>query len=352
MKKRLFILLLLGIWACKKNTSNPQNKVEVFKASDKTYTQTNIYPYIQAPIKQGESSVYCASFQIAWDKLKNGFHQGSVKLEKAPKWIDFLNQHIEQPIVNDSFLVALAGRWEDGIAEKIQKELKEKFNIQTQNIEEQEKSDGITVYAFLRKKLAFYAVMDSNYVQMPFKKERVSYFGLPSYHHYTSGISLYDYRNDHDFVLELETVDKKDEVILASVSPQKTLWETYQMVKQRMSSKSPIPLEEQDEVRIPYLNFRIEKIFEGLMGKSEKNSIYYISKAMQMIDFDLNESGIILESEAVIEEDAKEEATEQAIKIPKKLYFDQPFLIILQEKGKKEPYFLMWVNNAECMRVL
>lgn len=34
---------------------------------------------------------------------------------------------------------------------------------------------------------------------------------------------------------------------------------------------------------------------------------------------------------------------------PKKLIFDQPFFVLLKRTNSKNPYFAMWVANAELM---
>lgn len=35
--------------------------------------------------------------------------------------------------------------------------------------------------------------------------------------------------------------------------------------------------------------------------------------------------------------------------VPKKMFFDKPFLLLMQRKNAPNPYFVMWVANTELM---
>jgi hypothetical protein len=93
---------------------------------------------------------------------------------------------------------------------------------------------------------------------------------------------------------------------------------------------------------------QIEKEFDEILGAKILNpgfKKYSFQKAIQIIDFNLNETGISVESitevNAVFGLPKKVE--------PRELNFDKPFLIIMKEKGSHLPYFLMWVGNHELM---
>jgi hypothetical protein len=38
------------------------------------------------------------------------------------------------------------------------------------------------------------------------------------------------------------------------------------------------------------------------------------------------------------------------IKDPNILFFDGPFLIVLSKRGLRQPFFVMWVDNAELLQ--
>ena len=63
--------------------------------------------------------------------------------------------------------------------------------------------------------------------------------------------------------------------------------------------------------------------------------------AQQDILFRLNRTGAILKSEA------KAAYTG----IPTQFYLDRPFLIYVKKRNAPMPFFAMWVDNAELLRV-
>jgi hypothetical protein len=74
---------------------------------------------------------------------------------------------------------------------------------------------------------------------------------------------------------------------------------------------------------------------------------YYISEAMQRIEFTLNRTGMTLRSEARIRP-----ATRSASRLaqPRDLHFGRPFLLCAKKREPNAtPFFLMWVNNTELM---
>ena len=46
----------------------------------------------------------------------------------------------------------------------------------------------------------------------------------------------------------------------------------------------------------------------------------------------------------------KAEAKSYALPIPTYFVFDRPFLIYMKKRGKSQPYFVMWVENAELLQ--
>ena len=64
-----------------------------------------------------------------------------------------------------------------------------------------------------------------------------------------------------------------------------------------------------------------------------------IVMAAQTIRFQLNENGATLRSEARLEGKGR----------PMPAIFNKPFLIMLQRKDAKQPYFALWVDNVELL---
>lgn len=66
---------------------------------------------------------------------------------------------------------------------------------------------------------------------------------------------------------------------------------------------------------------------------------------IQSVRFRLDEYGAILKSQAagVVKCAVKQR------KKPRQFVFDKPFLILLERKGAGQPYFALWVDNAELL---
>ena len=64
-----------------------------------------------------------------------------------------------------------------------------------------------------------------------------------------------------------------------------------------------------------------------------------VVEAMQTIEFRLDRSGAMLESEALVAIAA----------IPRNFVFNRPFLISMKKRDADRPFFVMWVDNAELL---
>ena len=84
--------------------------------------------------------------------------------------------------------------------------------------------------------------------------------------------------------------------------------------------------------------------YDELCGRDIKNSIYYIKQALQTIDFELNNVGGSVKSEAVIEATMK-----AGLNISRKMIFDSDFILYLKESNKEQPYFALKVDNIDVL---
>ncbi len=66
-------------------------------------------------------------------------------------------------------------------------------------------------------------------------------------------------------------------------------------------------------------------------------------EAFQAIQFRLDRSGAAVASEA------RMVAKTAAVRWPRQFLFTRPFLILMQKRGAANPFFVMWVDNAELL---
>ena len=88
-----------------------------------------------------------------------------------------------------------------------------------------------------------------------------------------------------------------------------------------------------------YISFKNTKLY-----KCFKNSKYYIKQALQTIDFELNNVGGSVKSEAVIE------ALKNAIfEKGREFIYNDDFILYLKEEDKDKPYFALKVDDTDIL---
>ena len=229
--------------------------------------------------------------------------------------------------------------------------LKSRFN-KTYSLPCEINETDLVTFSFFRKLVNFYSPLNDEFDKneiLRFKNKKVDFFGLK--YGWTGTVlkeklRLHDYISDDDFIIQIVTKDNMDEIYLAKVDPKETLELTYNIVIKRVNLNNISYLEKFDQVRIPYINLNTSKHFKEIEGKrilNENFNTYSFRQAVQLIDFNLNERGISLESIAYAD------AYEAFTSAQKKLIFDKPFLLIMKQKDNELPYFLMWISNTELM---
>lgn len=336
------------------------------KPSIKSTAHTTITPHLEEPIPQANNLLYCASFQLAWNKMRDEVFKENLKLDGNPPSAQHLNKRLQDnnDISPESYL-AEAGELSKELIERINKELKEKFGEQTAhefNISQTaSSSQQLIAYAFLYKNLEFPTEFDKLKKPITFiangRETSVKGFGVNSFKYVrtlhqilSSQVAIIDYKNEDDFILSLTTKSANDQLILAKIAPDKTLLQTYAAVIQRIGKVTATELRTDETLQIPKIDFDLSHSFSELENKRIMNKGWEgwsIAKASQDIKFKLDEKGAILESKARIDVIVGFPPFE--LEKPRKFIFDRPFLICLKQKNSHQPYFALWVNNSELL---
>lgn len=191
-------------------------------------------------------------------------------------------------------------------------------------------------YAYLFKALSFQWPFERMPSGLTFAGQQVQHFGIgqlsskqPGHVKAASQVLVYDYRDDDDFIIELKTRSPADRVVLAKVQPEPTLAETVQVVQHRMTRSQPAGMRSGGNLFIPVVDFDVCRRYIEL----DRDGI-----ALQQIAFKLNETGVAIQSEATVIRNGRQH-----------LIFDKPFLIMLQRTNARNPYFALWIANAELL---
>lgn len=108
-----------------------------------------------------------------------------------------------------------------------------------------------------------------------------------------------------------------------------------------------------DILQVPKFNFDVRREFTEILGRRLRVSNLKVARdlrvieAVQDIRFQMNESGVTLRSEAAGHFGCGVDPLPQPP--THVLIFDKPFLVLLKRRTANQPYFAMWVENADLL---
>jgi len=179
----------------------------------------------------------------------------------------------------------------------------------------------------------------------------IEYFGIDEETDNAVGnqIDVLYYNSEDDFALSIRT-KTEDEVIFCKKPEGKTFNEIYSKMNQKAESYTGSKkFENIDEFKAPKLEFNEMKKYEELKNKFFKTADgrdAMIAEAIQTIQFELDEKGGKIKSEAAIDMVTLSAAVEEREeKTPRYFYVDDTFAIFLREAGKTLPYFAARVDD-------
>ncbi|MHC4477639.1 MAG: hypothetical protein ACYTEL_18490 [Planctomycetota bacterium] len=339
-------------------------------SSTKTYdgnsaalVHTVIVPTLDTPIPRGKNVIWCSSFQIAWNELKDNIIKEPVQIIGAQEVADRLNlaKQSRSDVPGESCYAA-SGFVKDGILAKIQKDMVDRFpSVPEPQFDDVNLMD-IIAYAYLQANVKFKNPFFENRKEFTFTDSKGNKTAVVSF-----GIRPQDFGTwrklreqvevlftQHDpgtyklqgFALDLCKYTKPTQIALARIEPSETLAQTLANLEKKIATS---PTEKHihefganDVLLVPNMFWRVTHHFHELEGKSLGNGGYegyYIKKAMQMVEFRLDRSGAELKSEAKL----------HVASGPSHFMFDRPFLIYMKKRGAEHPFFVMWVDNAELL---
>jgi hypothetical protein len=317
----------------------------------------------------GKSVIWCSSFQIAWNRLRDDLAKGPVRLQNAQAIADRLNraEQSEADLSPDEFYAA-AGWVKDGIAERIRREMGQKFPKVPLSELDTPNAAGVA-YAYLQAQAKFSLPFFDNPARLVFRTSSgteipVSSFGIPE-REYAGGKSLRDqvailllehHADKEDvaegFALDLDKNSMPNQLILARVARKRTLHEMLAELKGKVAAYKPAPFDReflpQDTLLVPNMRLRFQHHFAELEGTDKLFSNpgmkgLWLSTAVQDIKFEMHKGGAELASEAAI-------AVKSRWGIA--FRFDQPFLLVMKKRSAAQPFLVIWVDGGELLEKL
>lgn len=361
-----FLSVMAGLPAgCKQASYQP---VEARPVSTVDLESTSVVPTLDTPLAKSGSAVWCATFQVAWNHLRDDVFHEPPKVANADDVIDRLNQ---SPVTNDVLpagtYYAAAGRHSDGVVERIQREMAKRFP--SARVPGFEGTTGFVTYSYLESVVRFTTPFCNTWRPIRFrdssgKIHRVAGFGVYEGRDWdlvakqAAQVKVLFAESEKEdsgsgamksFALDL-TADQSQQQVLLAVMPragslQKTLDDLDRRIAEWKPREDERELSDVDTLAIPNVVFHLEHQFAELQGK-EKEILnpgefrgLFIAQAQQSIQFRLDRGGAVVVSDAGAAAGA----------IPRLFVVDRPFLIVIRKRSEKHPYFVAWIDGAELL---
>ncbi len=295
-----------------------------------------------------QDRVWVGTFQLVWNDFMDKIAFNQIKFPAGtPVIVNELNrQDFTEEDISDKCYYKYLGNIKKNTKKVIAKAIKRKFN-ETSDILDQldltPSKQRFIVYAMLKKDFKFTVPFDKLGLDS-FRDMQAEYFGISkdSRKELDDGVEVLFYDSPSDFAVKLET-EGEDEVYLYKTSTTKTFNYIYDdMLKKQEAYQGSKKFGEEDELKVPNLNFFEEKIFEEICGNRVKGTNLVIDKAIETVKFNMDNTGVELKSEAAMI------AKMTALLPPEEsryFYFNDTFVVFLKEKYKTKPYFALRVHD-------
>ena len=319
-------------------------------------TEFVLVPTMKSKTEQ-QNRAWIGTFQIVWNEFQDNIIKGPIKFvddEKNPMVKELNKQRFKADMLSKNTYYKTYGLISPELKKRIETELMEKFNETSDilgMIDWTPEPQKYLIYAMLKKDFKFITAFDKlKSARFSRFLGKVDYFGIDEDSDNSLGdmVNVLFYDSKDDFAVAIKT-EGKDIVYLYRTDDNKTFDRLYSdMMMKKAGYLGWHEFNEKDELRIPNINLYRMQSYPDLTKKQIKGTDLMIDDAIQTVEFKMNNEGVKLKSEAAII--AKTCAALPADEVePRKFYFDDTFVLFLQEYDKKLPYFALRVYDLNLI---
>lgn len=299
------------------------------------------------------------TFQLIWNDLKNEVVKQNIVFKQNINSVANLNkEYFKEDMISDEYYYKTYGLKTIDLKEKIENEIKKKFNQESDILNDINWDDkNLNNDNSNTKRYLFYSML---YREFEYKykfnelgnskfkdKDNIKYFGIneKTNNKVRSQIKVLFYNNSDDFAISISTKDN-DEVIFYKNPYGDTFNSIYESMLKNMEEYSGNQeLSNNETFKVPYIDFKVKQEYEEFENKTFKTKDgeeCEIVKALQSIEFRLNENGGKVKSEAAMD---TTKTTSTGPSDTRYFNVDNTFALFIKEKDKNIPYFALKVDD-------
>lgn len=353
----------------------PSTEIKFDGSSDQLQA-TQIAPTLDTPIQNGRNAIWCASFISAWKTMEQDLGSSPLLEPQSNTAASLNNAGDPRPDIPADALYTAVGSLSDGIIDKINRELHQKFPAKTPPVFPNSHGNAYVAYSYLEATIHFPLPYFQNRKPLLFtdssgKQSKLSSFGIREEDDYAYPelraqvkvlfrgndiVGTVDHNivrnNNYEFAVDLSRSSSPSEIVIARISHKQTLADAIAYVGQEVTKRTESYNKDQygyftqigtnDVLLVPDIFWQISHHFtemEGLEFKNTKLLGQQLDVAQEDIRFRLDRSGAELSAEGKL----------RCLPMPSHFILDRPFLIYMKKRGASKPYFAMWIDNAELL---
>lgn len=297
------------------------------------------------------NTAWCGTFNLIWNDLKNDLAKKDIIFNPQLTVVDNLNKGtFNTSYLSEDSYYKVYGTPTLELKKQIEKAIKEKFNETSSILDDfnwEGGQDGdYFLYVMLKKQFEFPKVFTTLENGQFGNYKNVKYFGIDS----TTDKAVRDqvevlyYDSTSDFAVKLKT-KQNDEVIISRGNTENNFGEIYKGIVEKSNKyEGSRTFNELDKLKIPKISFNLKEEIKEVENKTftySNGEEHYIETALQTIEFELDEKGGRIKSEAGMMDKLNSAMPEE----PRNFYVDDTFTIFLKEEGKDLPYFAAQISD-------
>ena len=353
----IIVAIIMGVMFLIDLNRMKNNKPVIFSTWGRKYapiakvnTKLNIVTSLEDEITS--NTAWCGTFNLIWNDLKNDLAKQDIIFSPQPKMVDNLNKGtFNTSYLSEDSYYKVYGTPTPELKKQIEKAIKEKFNETSSILDDFNWENGQDgnhfLYVMLKKQFEFPKVFTKLENGDFGKYKNVKYFGIDSNtdEAVRDQVKVLYYNSSSDFAIKLKT-KQNDEVIISRGNTENNFGDIFKGITEKSSKyEGKKSFSKTDKLKIPNIKFNLKEEITEVENKLftfSNGREYCIEKALQTIEFELDEKGGKIKSEAGI---SLKEAAIMPTEKPRDFLVDDTFTIFLKEEGRDLPYFAAQISD-------